>query len=213
MSHIDIDRIDLEDCEFVLNWLTQEIDQIGLESTIEFALRTITQLKYGKPNPVAVPKGNWEMIRRVMQTARENGIEWPKLHLGTSYNITLAYNKKGQINITNGEKYGHSDNVWYGRINDAVQNYTLYQPNANGKRLNDAIADILLEFNNNPPAFAKIYSQETGQCMFCRRKLTNPQSVVVGYGPICADNFGLPWGDVEMACEAVQTELQVSTHD
>jgi len=34
----------------------------------------------------------------------------------------------------------------------------------------------------------------TGNCCFCRRELTDKRSTEVGYGPICADHFSLPWG-------------------
>ena len=34
----------------------------------------------------------------------------------------------------------------------------------------------------------------TGRCVFCSRKLTDDRSTEVGYGPICADREGLPWG-------------------
>ena len=40
---------------------------------------------------------------------------------------------------------------------------------------------------------AQKYGKETGNCVFCRRKLTNPYSVKVGYGPICAERNHLPW--------------------
>lgn len=34
----------------------------------------------------------------------------------------------------------------------------------------------------------------TGACVFCSRRLTDERSVTVGYGPVCADKAGLPWG-------------------
>lgn len=34
-----------------------------------------------------------------------------------------------------------------------------------------------------------------GSCVFCSRLLTDERSVSVGYGPICADHNGLPWGE------------------
>jgi hypothetical protein len=34
-----------------------------------------------------------------------------------------------------------------------------------------------------------------GSCVFCSRLLTDERSVTVGYGPICAEHNGLPWGD------------------
>jgi hypothetical protein len=33
----------------------------------------------------------------------------------------------------------------------------------------------------------------TGSCCFCSRQLTDARSVHHGYGPICAENYGLPW--------------------
>lgn len=39
--------------------------------------------------------------------------------------------------------------------------------------------------------FGKLY----GICMYCWRELTDERSIEVGYGPICADKRGLPWGD------------------
>lgn len=32
----------------------------------------------------------------------------------------------------------------------------------------------------------------TGHCSFCQRELTDAGSLEVGYGPICADRWGLP---------------------
>jgi len=37
--------------------------------------------------------------------------------------------------------------------------------------------------------------RQTGICQFCHRKLDNPESIRRGYGPTCASNRGLPWGD------------------
>lgn len=40
---------------------------------------------------------------------------------------------------------------------------------------------------------AKKYALKTNNCCFCKRELTDEISVKVGYGPICAEYFGLPW--------------------
>lgn len=34
-------------------------------------------------------------------------------------------------------------------------------------------------------------------CCFCGTELTSKESLFTGYGPICAINWGLPWGEVE----------------
>lgn len=50
-------------------------------------------------------------------------------------------------------------------------------------------------FASNPAERAAAYGHETGNCCFCSRALTDPRSVDVGYGPICADKWSLPWGE------------------
>jgi hypothetical protein len=58
----------------------------------------------------------------------------------------------------------------------------------------EGILEALQTFAADPVKAAFAYGQETGSCCFCARELTDPRSVTVGYGPICADRFGLPWG-------------------
>jgi hypothetical protein len=38
------------------------------------------------------------------------------------------------------------------------------------------------------------YAQEGSQCFICGRDLDTPESLTAGYGPVCADKHGLPWG-------------------
>ena len=35
-------------------------------------------------------------------------------------------------------------------------------------------------------------------CRFCSKALTHPNSQAVGYGPTCAQKYGLPWGEVDI---------------
>ena len=53
----------------------------------------------------------------------------------------------------------------------------------------------LESFSENPEIIAAKYGRLTGSCCFCARHLTDDRSVSVGYGPICADRFGLKWGE------------------
>lgn len=41
---------------------------------------------------------------------------------------------------------------------------------------------------------AAAFGHDHGSCVFCARDLNDPVSVEHGYGPVCAENFGLPWG-------------------
>lgn len=38
------------------------------------------------------------------------------------------------------------------------------------------------------------FGKVTGACVFCSRLLTDERSVSAGYGPVCAEREGLPWG-------------------
>lgn len=43
------------------------------------------------------------------------------------------------------------------------------------------------------------FGQLYGICCFCGRELSDERSIVVGYGPDCAAQRGLPWGHVDQA--------------
>jgi hypothetical protein len=58
------------------------------------------------------------------------------------------------------------------------------------------LGKLLKTFLANPIEQAKISGQKYNFCCFCGLTLTNASSVYHGYGPICAGNWGLPWGDV-----------------
>lgn len=54
------------------------------------------------------------------------------------------------------------------------------------------ILEELRQFCVDPAKAAKMYGQRTGECCFCKHELTDARSRMAGYGPICADNWGLP---------------------
>lgn len=64
--------------------------------------------------------------------------------------------------------------------------------------------ETLKMFALDPVGVAHEHGRLTGKCCFCRIGLDDPRSTARGYGPICARNWGLPWGDRpgEFAAEA-----------
>jgi hypothetical protein len=58
-----------------------------------------------------------------------------------------------------------------------------------------SVTALLVDFARDPAATASAYGRSTGVCSFCARQLTDARSVDVGYGPICADTYHLPWGE------------------
>jgi hypothetical protein len=57
-----------------------------------------------------------------------------------------------------------------------------------------SIIAALQKLNENPERIAADYGKLTGNCCFCHAPLSDPRSTDVGYGPTCADHWGLAWG-------------------
>lgn len=95
----------------------------------------------------------------------------------------------GSINVTSTGSFENRD--WYGRITKEGQ----FQPsNKFDAATMTAVAGALKAMGENPVEVAAAYGHETSNCCFCGQLLTDPRSVAVGYGPICAGHWGLPWG-------------------
>lgn len=83
--------------------------------------------------------------------------------------------------------------VWVGRVHKTG----VWQPSAQSKKLEgvrQSAVRLLTNFAADPVEFTASYGKKTGNCCFCSTKLTDPKSTEVGYGPVCAQNYGLPWG-------------------
>ena len=54
------------------------------------------------------------------------------------------------------------------------------------------------------------FAQHGSQCFYCGRDLDTPESLAVGYGPVCAAKLGLPWGAkaIPMAVRLAQAEAR-----
>jgi hypothetical protein len=69
----------------------------------------------------------------------------------------------------------------------------------------------LKAFAENPEEVAAKYGKLTGCCSFCGRRLTDERSTEVGYGPVCAEKFGLKWGSSKAQPEAAPVDQIVVT--
>jgi hypothetical protein len=116
-----------------------------------------------------------------------------KIRLKTTFNqnvvFTIAGERSkyaGQVMITDGGPFG--DNKYFGKI-DMEGN--LLKTN----QCDDNVLSLIKEFANDPAETAGKYGRLTGNCCFCMRGLEDERSVSVGYGPVCANHYGLPWGE------------------
>ena len=68
------------------------------------------------------------------------------------------------------------------------------------------LVKLLKEFAADPAGYATLHGIQTGACCFCGRFLEDYRSVSMGYGPICAEHYGMPWGEVDK--EALKHNLE-----
>lgn len=130
-------------------------------------------------------------IVALMQKA-SGKLKYPKIRIATVSGKPIALGvagprskNPGAINITDGGRYG--ENTWYGKITTAG----VFEPS----RVNDTeVREFLITMSENPTQVAADYGHKTGNCCFCSRGLTDERSTMVGYGPVCADNYDLVWG-------------------
>jgi hypothetical protein len=95
----------------------------------------------------------------------------------------------GSLNVTEIGRFESRE--WLGRITREGE----YQPSRKlAATAQTAIAAALTALATDPAQAAREYGKLTGVCCFCAQKLTDKRSTDMGYGPICAGHWGLPWG-------------------
>jgi hypothetical protein len=95
----------------------------------------------------------------------------------------------GSINVVN---TGSRD--WYGRI--LADGRFEHSPRLPAP-VPTALIELLGRFAAEPAKVAAEHGKLTGRCCFCNLPLgrgKDKRSVAVGYGPDCAENYGLAWG-------------------
>jgi uncharacterized protein DUF6011 len=110
----------------------------------------------------------------------DNVTEKIKIGLGSDPNI---------IWVSNNIPKGYPNSKLYGKF--TRYNLVSYR--------NDTfdLIPILEELCNDPIKFGALHGQQFKHCIFCNTELTSKASLFAGYGPICAENWGLPWGEVK----------------
>jgi hypothetical protein len=152
--------------------------------------------KANQPKPPKIGAAGLVRVAQLFGAAARAGLERPKITIAPNIVLSKAgaqSRNPGSIHIKAGRAY---DDVFYGRI-DADGSLSPSR---------DMIPDVeqaLIAWGEDPAKAAKAYGHEVGACAFCNRRLDDPRSVAAGYGPVCADNYGLPWGDRKVSGEVV----------
>lgn len=152
-----------------------------------------------RPAPAPKPGEPVHVFARIVEmlTKAARTLKYPAVEIGFeqgTIRMNLAGSKArvaGSVNVTSAGSF--DARTWYGRIHPDGR----FEPARNGSPA--WVTEALQQFNADPATMARLQGQRYGACCFCRRELTTNESLAVGYGPICAEKFGLPWGEVAAA--------------
>jgi hypothetical protein len=116
-------------------------------------------------------------------------LKWPKVSFADpDLKLTKAGPRAkvpGSVNVADSGPYG--DNTWYGRINvDGT-----FEPS---RAITPEVETFLTDLAANPEEVIRAHGHRSGHCSFCSKALTTDASLKAGYGPTCAQSYGLPHG-------------------
>jgi hypothetical protein len=103
--------------------------------------------------------------------------------------LSLAGNRSkvpGSVNVIT-----FAGDTWLGRVTPSGEWH--------GKPLTGWALELLQRFAADPAGVAAASGKLAGSCSFCHRPLDDERSTEVGYGPVCAKRYGLPWGKAKTA--------------
>lgn len=120
-----------------------------------------------------------EMIRRAMV---EHGMKKPTIRVRAG---------ETELVVKNDERRPGGLVVWKANMGGLAG--TIDAQGAPNLR-DPAHVTALRAFACDPVKAAKAYAEATARCCYCAKELTHPASLHAGYGPDCAEHYGLPWG-------------------
>lgn len=162
--------------------------------------------------PSAVLGGAVKRVFELFAKAKAAGLKFPKVRLEAADGQKVVLSQagarsryQGDVMITDGGSFG--ENKFFGRIDPAG--------NLDARReMTGPVRKLIDDLAADPAGVASIYGRKTGRCCFCGLGLTDGRSVAVGYGPVCAEKFDLPWGEERVAPVHVElTDEQAETEE
>jgi hypothetical protein len=150
----------------------------------------LLQQTLGIPSTTTVTKVVFDKIFALMGRAKKAGLQAPKVLLkfgNEEIKMSVASDRAkhpGALSLV-------TDNRGYmGRIN-LDSSVTVIK---RGVEVKQELLTLLTKFNEDPAKMAAEHGKLLSKCCFCSRQLSTPESKAMGYGPDCAEHYGLPWG-------------------
>ena len=186
-----------KDKDFVESLIKAYGGKYGLSPKQEVWFLKMAEKHNGQPKAAPAPLssiGEFSGVYALFAAAKSK-LKFPKINLQIASGPVVLYLagpksvKPGVINVTNGAKYGAADNKWYGRVNP---DGSMEVGGAAHSPEFSEVKAVLKSLGAAPAKVAAEHAKLTGRCCFCNRHLTDEDhSTAVGFGPVCAKNFGL----------------------
>jgi hypothetical protein len=159
------------------------------EKQWHFVFELANEIKAGKPEPVEV--GDFTGVIELFAKAKQH-LKFPTIVLQSADagHNEIKIKPAGPASANVGMLYVYYDGVYRGKISAAG----LWVPFKSTDQLGFIWA-MLKALAKDPVGTAAAHGKLTGKCCFCNTKLTDPKSTSVGYGPVCAKHYDLPWGE------------------
>lgn len=121
---------------------------------------------------------NVSSILKLLRTAVDSGLKKPTFRVGH-----LQFSLAPATGSNPGSVYVSFEKSYVGKIMGGVFMPTRSAP--------DGLGDDIAEIAKDPRGKAVEHGRLTGRCSCCGRELSDPKSVALGIGPVCADQWGL----------------------
>ena len=175
--------------------LVRQADAKGFLSASQWHWVGVLVSRATRPVPVSViPQfsGVYDLFKRAATR-----LKYPKVRLQTELGTPLQLYISGErsrvpgvVNVV--EVHTERDKArWFGRV---MPDGTWQQNPRLSMEDFLPVGKLLKRLASDPAKVASEYGRLTGNCCFCYRKLDDERSTAVGYGPHCAKQYGLPWG-------------------
>jgi hypothetical protein len=160
-----------------------------------------------KPEREKVEVGNLGPIVNMFGHYARNHVKLPRIVLATGHGL-IAINPAGATSSFPGciqVKEYEGERRWYGRIYSDGK-FEL-SPKYSAADMSHVIG-ALKALCDDPIGTASAHGRLTGRCCFCHIRLKDERSTQMGYGPQCAENFGLDWGRSKFSFAAEPEAVQ-----
>lgn len=140
----------------------------------------------------------YEMVELVEQTNRQgNSLRAPGIHIhdrfgAAEYRLTIGMDGAGAWTVTVRGVRGRTRNRTYATVKHPTGEVRWIKARPYGW---EPVEEFCRQFYADPISACDTHGKTSGMCCFCSSPLTDKRSTAVGYGPICAQRFGLPWGN------------------